>query len=190
MDVELLIQAIVRQTTVLVARLATDGGRRASLAGISDQVFVEMVLELERQGISRKVSADMFGICLRTYMRQIRRKTEFPARRGKSIWEQVLEFVAAQGPVTRSEVLFQFADESVRQVRAVLHDLSVNGLVLTSGAGDQTTYRPGRPRAAANTNEASRSHELQAALANLDATLNELRAHVVRDLSESSNQNC
>jgi hypothetical protein len=180
MDVELLIQAIVRQATVLIARLATEGGQRVPLAGISDRVFAEMVLELERQGISRKVSADMFGLCLRTYVRKIRRKTERPSRRQKSLWQQVFDLVTTRGAVTRCEVLLEFPNESVSQVRAVLHDLWASGLLLAGGSGDGTYYRPGRPHAV--TNGAPESgpppDELRAALASLDATLSELRARV------------
>ncbi|HMA94799.1 MAG TPA: hypothetical protein VKP30_19045, partial [Polyangiaceae bacterium] len=66
MTLDLLIQAIVRQTTILIAQLATSHGSRAPLAQIADQVFLELVRELERQGVSRKVSADMFGLGLRT----------------------------------------------------------------------------------------------------------------------------
>jgi hypothetical protein len=182
MDVELLIQAIVRQTTVLIARLATDGGQRVPLAGISDRVFVEMVLELERQGISRKVSADMFGLCLRTYVRKIRRKTELPSRREKSLWQQVFDFVTTRGAVTRCELLLEFPNESNSQVRAVLHDLWASGLLLAGGSGGGTYYRPGRSHALPNTNGAPEPRpppdELRAALASLDATLSELRARV------------
>src|SRR3954463_3944622 len=62
MNVTLLIGAIVRQTMVLIAELATAGGVRAPLAHVADKVFMDLVRELERQGVSRKVSADMFGM--------------------------------------------------------------------------------------------------------------------------------
>ena len=39
MNVQLLIDSIVRQTTVLVAQLATAGGVRAPLASVANQVF-------------------------------------------------------------------------------------------------------------------------------------------------------
>src|SRR5262245_23099637 len=41
MTVELLIQAIVRQTTILIAQLATAGGTRAPLAHVAHQVFLD-----------------------------------------------------------------------------------------------------------------------------------------------------
>lgn len=48
-----LIQAIVRQTTVLIAQLATSKGGGRRLAHLADQVFQNLVTELERQGVSR-----------------------------------------------------------------------------------------------------------------------------------------
>ena len=86
-----LIQAIVRQTTVLIAQLATSGGSRAPLAQVASQVFLDLVTELERQGVSRKVSADMFGLGLRTFQRKIRRIAESSTERERSLWEAVLE---------------------------------------------------------------------------------------------------
>lgn len=73
MNVQVLIDAIVRQTTVLLAQLATSGGLRAPLAHVANQVFVDLTRELEAQGVSRKVSADMFGMALRGYLRKVQR---------------------------------------------------------------------------------------------------------------------
>ena len=73
MNVQLLIDAIVRETTVLIAQLATSGGLRAPLAHVAGQVFAELAAELEREGVPKKVSADMFGLALRTYQRRTQR---------------------------------------------------------------------------------------------------------------------
>src|SRR5690349_6100935 len=109
MTIELLIQAIVRQTTLLIAQLATSGGSRAPLAQVASQVFLDLVRELERQGVSRKVSADMFGLGLRTYQRKIARLTESSSERGRSLWVAVLDFVEARQSATRAEILLHFA---------------------------------------------------------------------------------
>src|SRR5690606_39482709 len=93
MHARLLIDAIVRQTTVLIAQLATSGGVRAPLAHIANQVFMDLAAELDAQGVSRKVSADMFGMALRTYLRKIQRLNESSTDRGRSLWEAVLQFV-------------------------------------------------------------------------------------------------
>jgi hypothetical protein len=65
MNVRILIDGIVRQTMVLIAQLATSGGLRAPLAHVAGQVFLELSKELESQGLTKKVTADMFGMALR-----------------------------------------------------------------------------------------------------------------------------
>ncbi len=141
MTIELLIQAIVRQTTILIAHLATSRGARAPLAQVADQVFIELVRELERQGVSRKVSADMFGLGLRTYRRKIQRMTESATERGRSLWEVVLDYVKQQGLVTRLELLNRLSSDDEAQVRAVLRDLCESQLLFSSGVGSSTSYR-------------------------------------------------
>jgi len=136
-----LIQAIVRQTTVLIAQLATSGGWRAPLAQLADQVFQDLALELERQGVSRKVSADMFGMGLRSYQRRVRRITESSVERGRSLWEAVLDHIRSKGIVSRAEVLRAFADEDETLLRGVLYDLCDSHLVFQAGQGAQMVYR-------------------------------------------------
>lgn len=141
MTLELLIQSIVRQTTILIARLATSGGTRAPLSQVADQVFLHLVKELEEQGVSRRVCADMFGLGLRTYQRKIQRLGESVTDRGRSLWEAVLDYVRDEGMVTRSKVLTRFARDDESQVRSVLHDLCESRLVFSSGSGGQTVFR-------------------------------------------------
>jgi DNA-binding MarR family transcriptional regulator len=141
MTIELLIHAIVRQTTILIAQLATSRGVRAPLAQIANQVFIDLVRELERQGVSRKVSADMFGLGLRTYRRKIQRLGESSTERGRSLWEVVLEYVKTHQLATRREILARFSSDDEAQIRAVLHDLCESQLVFSSGAGWNTSYR-------------------------------------------------
>jgi DNA-binding MarR family transcriptional regulator len=141
MNVELLIHAIVRQTTLLIAQLATGGGVRAPLSQVADQVFLDLVTELERQGVSRKVSADMFGMGLRSYRRKIQRLSESSTERGRSLWEAVLEHVRGNGPVSRLDLLARFARDDEAQVRAVLHDLVESQLLFAEGSGSACSYR-------------------------------------------------
>ncbi len=141
MTVPLLVAALVRQTTVLVAQLATTGGVRAPLAQVADQVFLDLVRELERQGISRKVSADMFGMGLRSYLRRIQRLSESSTELGQSLWEAVLTYLHESGAVTRGQILERFYRDEEVQVRAVLHDLTTSGLVFASGTGTGSVYR-------------------------------------------------
>jgi DNA-binding MarR family transcriptional regulator len=144
MTIDLLIHAIVRQTTILIAQLATSRGLRAPLAQIANQVFLDLVAELERQRVSRRVSADMFGLGLRTYRRKIQRLSESATERGRSLWEVVLEYLRARSSATRAEVLKRFSGDEESQVKAVLHDLCESQLVVASGTGATATYRAAR----------------------------------------------
>jgi hypothetical protein len=141
MTIELLIHAIVRQTTILIGQLATSGGTRAPLAQVANQVFLDLVRELERQGVSRKVSADMFGLGLRTYQRKIQRMMESSTDRGRSLWVAALDYVQSHGTVTRANVMLHFARDDESQVRSVLYDLCESGLITSSGTGASVEYR-------------------------------------------------
>jgi hypothetical protein len=145
MNVRLLIEALVRQVTVLIAELATSGGLRAPLASIAEQVFQDLAKQLDELGVSRGVSADMFGMALRTYLRRIRRHDESVTRKGVSLWEGVLQFIEARGLVTREVVLEQFARDDEGLVRSVLQDLTDSGLVFRSGVRGAALYRIAGP---------------------------------------------
>jgi hypothetical protein len=84
-NVKILIDSIVQQTTVLLAQLATAGGVRAPLAHVANQVFLELTRELDAQGVSRKVSADMFGMALRSCLRRIQGLSESSTERGRAV---------------------------------------------------------------------------------------------------------
>jgi hypothetical protein len=141
MSVRILIDGIVRQTTVLIAQVATSGGLRAPLAHVAGQVFLELSRELESQGVTRKVSADMFGMALRTYQRRTQRLSQSQTDRGRSLWEAILEHLQRQGPVTREEVLRRFRNDDEPSVKGVLRDLIESGIAFASGAGDAAVYR-------------------------------------------------
>ena len=141
MTVEVLIQAIVRQTMILIAQLATSGGTRAPLSYLADQVFLHLVRELERQGVSRKVSADMFGLGLRTYQRKIQRLIESSTHRGRSVWVAILDYLESHGRATRSEVLRHMSRDDETLVRGALHDLCESGLATVSGSGPGIVYQ-------------------------------------------------
>src|SRR5690349_12254159 len=145
MNVRLLIEALVRQMTVLIAELATSGGLRAPLASIAEQVFQDLAKQLDELGVSRGVSADMFGMALRTYLRRIARHDESVTRKGVSLWEGILQFIEARGLVTREAVLEQFARDDEGLVRSVLQDLTDSGLVFRSGVRAAALYRIAGP---------------------------------------------
>lgn len=141
MTTQLLIDAIVRQTTVLIAQLATKQGSRTPLADIAEQVFGELAQELHRQGVSRKVAADMFGMALRTYKRRVQRLGESETVAGRSLWEAVHDFLHERPVATQEEVLAHFHRDDEQIVRGVLADLVDSGLVFRAGRGAGSTYR-------------------------------------------------
>jgi len=141
MNGQLLIDAVVQQVTVLIAQLATSGGVRAPVAHIANQVFVQLARELESQGVSRKVSADMFGLALRTYQRKLQRLTEASSEPGSTLWRALLEHIRSTPLVTRTQLLARFPRDDERQLLSVLADLIESGLVFRSGAGARAVYR-------------------------------------------------
>ncbi len=104
----LLIDSIVRQTTVLIASLATAAGHRPSLAHVANQVLANLVTELKSQGLGNKVIADMFGMALRTYHDRVARLAESQSEVGRSLWDAVLSYVENHDVVLRADVLRRF----------------------------------------------------------------------------------
>jgi hypothetical protein len=142
MNAQLLIDTIVRQTTVLIAQLATSGGLRAPVAHLANQVFLDLSRELETQGVSRKVSADMFGMALRAYLRKIQRLSESSTEHGRSLWEAVYAFLRAQPTfVSRADVMRRFQRDDEVLMRGVLYDLTETGLVFQTGSGADALLR-------------------------------------------------
>lgn len=137
----LLIDAIVRQTTVLIAQLSTTSGLRAPLAHVANQVFLDLVTELEGQGVGRKVIADMFGLALRSYQQKVQRLQESATDRGATLWEAILGYIQEHKTVSRPQVLARFANDDGATVRGVLNDLVGSSLVYRTGSGEATVYR-------------------------------------------------
>jgi hypothetical protein len=139
MNVKLLIDGIVRQTTVLIAQLSTAAGSRSPLSRVTDEVFLSLAREIEAQGVRRQVVADMFGMALRSYQKKMQRLTESATQRDRTLWEAVLDFVASEQP-TRARVLERFSRDGEKEVIAVLSDLVGSGLVFTTGSGRGAIY--------------------------------------------------
>jgi hypothetical protein len=141
MNTTLLIDALVRQTTVLLAMLATSAGHRMPLARVANQVFADLVAELKAQGLGNKVIADMFGMALRTYHYRMARLAESATDRGQSLWEAVLRYIQQGGTVLRADVLRRFSRDDVEVVRSVLRDLVDSRVLYRTGRGEQAAYR-------------------------------------------------
>ena len=136
MNASLLIHAIVRQTTVLIATLATSSGQRAQLAAVANAVWADLVRELREQGLGNKVIADMFGMALRTYHRKVARMSGSRTLQGRSLWEAVLGHIQQYGPLSRAEVLQRFVRDDTATLHSVIADLVSSGLVESQGDSD------------------------------------------------------
>jgi hypothetical protein len=146
MNTKLLIDAIVHQTTVLIAQLSTAAGIRAPLAHIADQVFLELSREIEAQGVSRKVAADMFGLAIRTYQKKVQRVTESVTVRDRTLWQAALEHLESTESTTRRELLEHFRRDDPVVVGSVMNDLVSSGLVYRTGSGDSAIFGITRER--------------------------------------------
>lgn len=140
MESRLLIDAVVRQTTLLIAQLATSMGIRAPLANVANQVSLELANEIEQQGVTRKVAADMFGMALRSYQRKVNRLRESVSCAEKTLWQAVLDYVAEHGTSTRSQLLQAFKRDEPADVIAVPNDLVACGLLYCTGRGRGAAY--------------------------------------------------
>jgi hypothetical protein len=141
MNAHILLDAVVQQTTVFIAQLATAGGVRAPLTRVANQVFLDLSQELYQQGLKKNVIADMFGMTLRTYHRKMRELSQSQSIEGRSIWEAVLEFVREREPVAAGEVHHRFVRDERDVVAGVLNDLVNSGLCYRSGRGNDAVYR-------------------------------------------------
>lgn len=144
MRTNVLVDAIVRQTTVLIAQLTVHEGARSPLAHLVDDVFLSLSKELEEQGLTRTVVADMFGLALRSYQRRVNRLRE-GAGTGRTLWQSVFEYVQDKGPVTRREISTRFRHDDSEGVAAVLNDLVRTGLISRAGAGPQAVHSIASP---------------------------------------------
>ena len=138
---QILIDALVRQTTVCIARLSTAEGTRSPLGHIANEVFSGLVAELENQSVSKKVIADMFGMALRSYRQKVQRMGESVTSRGVTLWTAVQSYLTTHGTTSRLDILQAFKRDDEASVRGILNDLVESGFVVRAGRGDETSYR-------------------------------------------------
>jgi hypothetical protein len=141
MNERILIDAIVRQTVILIAQLSTADGIRSPLSHVADEVFLGLVRQLESQGLGKKVIADMFGLALRSYQQKVQRLGESATQRGITLWGAIHTFLSGVPSASRTEVMEQFKHDEPQNVRSILNDLVETGLVCRSGRGSETRYR-------------------------------------------------
>jgi hypothetical protein len=138
MHIRLLIDEIVSQTTVLIARVSTAAGVRAPLASLADQVFLDLAKALEDHGVRRTVVADMFGLALRSYQLKVQRLSEASAA-SMSLWQH-LHSELGHGARTRSELVDALRPADASEITTVLNDLVASGLAFVSGKGATAIY--------------------------------------------------
>jgi len=141
LNAHLLIDAVVQQTMVFIAQLATAGGVRTPVAQVADQVFLNLSEELQSQGVSKKVIADMFGMALRTYHRKVRSCTQSQTEEGSTVWEAVFRHIGRHEPIAAVDVYQRFGQDDLDVVTGVLNDLVSSGLVYRAGRGDRAMFR-------------------------------------------------
>lgn len=126
---------------VFIAQLATAGGVRTPVAQVADQVFLNLSEELQSQGVSKKVIADMFGMALRTYHRKVRSCRQSQTEEGSTVWEAVFRHIGRHEPIAAADVYQRFGQDDLDVVTGVLNDLVSSGLVYRAGRGDRAMYR-------------------------------------------------
>jgi hypothetical protein len=139
MYLKLLIDGIARQTTVLLAQLSTNSGARAPLSRLADQVFLTLTQEIEAQGISKAVVADMFGLALRSYQKKTRRIEQSATETTRTLWEAVYDYIREEDR-ERQKIIERFRWDGEREVGAVLSDLVASGLIYATGNAQRTVY--------------------------------------------------
>jgi hypothetical protein len=145
MSFDLLLVAIVREASALIAAAATHKGARTSLAHLGDHLFYGLARELHALGVRRRVAADMLGMAPRAYLRKLRRVEESVTDRGRCLWEAVYEYASEHGPVTRTALHERFHRDDAEALRGVLSDLEETGAILCEGRGGNATFRAATP---------------------------------------------
>ncbi len=65
---------------------------------MADKVFAELTKELQQQGVSKRVIADMFGMALRSYHRKSREVEQSGTSPGRTVWKPFWSSFAATNP--------------------------------------------------------------------------------------------
>lgn len=141
MSSEVPIDTLVEQAMVLVAREATRDGARPSLAHVGELAFAALNRELQRQGVTTKVIADMLGLAPRTYHRRVEETRSAPVMGRRTASEAVLELVRHEPGISAHQLKARLPHASAELVCSVLRDLVHSSLVVRSGWGDSACYR-------------------------------------------------
>jgi hypothetical protein len=129
MSLQSLARALIRDTSLLVASVATRDGSRMPVAPLLDRLFHGLACELHGRQVRRRVAADMFGMAPRAYLRKVRRAEESVTDHGYSLWQGVYEHIAANPGIELAGLARRFHRDDEGVLRGVLSDLRESGLV-------------------------------------------------------------
>lgn len=141
MNHKLLLVAVVREMARLAAAIATYKDARASLAHLDVHLFGALADALQRQGVGRRVSADMLGMVKRAFLRKVGRAKASITDRGRSLWEAVYDYVASSREVHIAQIEQRFCRDDVETLQGVLADMRESGVVRVQGRGKDALYR-------------------------------------------------
>lgn len=141
MSLQLLIDDLVRQSMVMIARLATAGGARAPLAHMRDQIFLDLTEQLRHGGLGHKVIADMFSMSLRAYYTKLKKLEQSQYFRNRTLWQNVVDFMLENRIVSRNDLFQRFRNDDPAVLVGIMSDLVASGWIYRKGESDHIVYR-------------------------------------------------
>jgi len=141
MNRTVLIDAILRQVMELVADIAIAEGKRAPLADISSNAYLELCRALSARGLSSKVIADMFGITVRAHNQKKKRLAGGLRDMQKTLWQRIATKLQQKGSLTKNAIFAAFPSTEGDVISGILFDLVESGLVSKDGKGLETRYQ-------------------------------------------------
>lgn len=126
-----LVKRLITEAARLTVAAALSEGRRASVAWCTDAFFVAMADEFERQGVTRKVAAQLFGLTRRTYNRRLA-DIQSPNLDDLTLTSRILVELG-RGPKSKASLTAHFSAIPLRTFRSVLRDLHAQGWVTEEG---------------------------------------------------------
>jgi len=141
MSLQVLIDDLVRQSMVMIARLATAGGARAPLAHMRDQIFLDLTEQLRHAGLGHKVIADMFSMSLRAYYTKLKKLEQSQYFRNRTLWQSVVDYMLENRIVDRKDLFQRFRNDDPAVLVGIMSDLVSSGWVYRKGESEHIVYR-------------------------------------------------
>ena len=118
------VKTVVYQAGRLAGATAVADGARRSLGWIQDILLLGVVDELEEQGLSRKVIADILGMTTRTFQRHLS-----AARAGSQVGITLWQFIhrRCETPQTKEAITAWFPASRKLEIHSLLRDMIQSG---------------------------------------------------------------